>query len=110
MNADAPPHDHLSDYLSRICDVVLLTAEEEVELARRMEAGTYAAHLIEQGAAAPELEMVAAFDPASRPRPWTDLAVLAAWTLAGTAVLGLRGRIRRRDFGPWSRRRSLTRL
>lgn len=62
------PHDQLSDYLARLCDVALLTADQEVELARRMEAGTYAAHLIEQGAADPELELVVADGQAARKR------------------------------------------
>ncbi|GII05303.1 ABC transporter permease [Planobispora takensis] len=33
--------------------------------------------------------LLAALDPAGRPWPWTDLAVVAAWTLAGALVLAL---------------------
>ncbi|MBB6347748.1 ABC transporter permease [Nonomuraea muscovyensis] len=34
--------------------------------------------------------LLAVLDPAGRPWPWTDLAVVAAWTLAGGAVLALK--------------------
>lgn len=35
--------------------------------------------------------LLAVLDPAGRPWPWADLAVIAAWTLAAAAVLVLRG-------------------
>ncbi|WP_206061358.1 sigma-70 family RNA polymerase sigma factor [Nonomuraea basaltis] len=59
-HAEPAPHDQLSDYLARISGTPLLTAAQEVELAKRMEAGVYAAHLIGQGAAEPGLEAVVA--------------------------------------------------
>ncbi|MDP4510047.1 ABC transporter permease [Nonomuraea turcica] len=34
--------------------------------------------------------LLAVLDPAGRPWPWMDLAVVAAWTLAGAAVLALK--------------------
>ncbi|MFI7154444.1 RNA polymerase sigma factor RpoD/SigA [Nonomuraea sp. NPDC050022] len=52
--------DQMGNYLARIGRTPLLTAEQEVELAKRMEAGVYAAHLIGQGATRPELEALAA--------------------------------------------------
>lgn len=33
--------------------------------------------------------VLAALDPAGRPRPWTDLAVVTAWTLGGMVVLAV---------------------
>ncbi|MEV0308320.1 CPBP family glutamic-type intramembrane protease [Nonomuraea fuscirosea] len=35
--------------------------------------------------------LLAVLDPAGRPWPWADLAVIAAWTLAAAAVLVLKG-------------------
>ncbi|TMR92419.1 sigma-70 family RNA polymerase sigma factor [Nonomuraea basaltis] len=64
--AEPVPHDQLSDYLARISGTPLLTPAQEVELAKRMEAGAYAAHLIEQGAAEPGLEAVVADGRAAR--------------------------------------------
>ncbi|MFC4119891.1 sigma-70 family RNA polymerase sigma factor [Nonomuraea zeae] len=58
--------DQVGDYLARIGATPLLTADEETALARRMEAGAYAAHLIEQGSADPELAAVAADGRAAR--------------------------------------------
>ncbi|WP_246646779.1 sigma-70 family RNA polymerase sigma factor [Nonomuraea ceibae] len=58
--------DYLSDYLARIGGTALLSADEEIELARRIEAGTYAARLIEQGSATPDLQAVVADGRAAR--------------------------------------------
>ncbi len=47
------PHDEpdlLGQYLAQIGKTPLLTAEEEVELARRIEAGVYARHLLDEAA------------------------------------------------------------
>ena len=41
--------DPVKDYLKQIGKVPLLNAEEEVELARRIEAGLYAQHILESG-------------------------------------------------------------
>ncbi|MEW9551257.1 RNA polymerase sigma factor RpoD/SigA [Nonomuraea sp. NPDC050783] len=46
-------------YLEQIGKTPLLSAADEVTLARRIEAGLYASHLIERGAGTPELELVA---------------------------------------------------
>ncbi|MET8007620.1 sigma-70 factor domain-containing protein [Nonomuraea glycinis] len=62
----ADPQDQVSDYLAQIGATPLLTAEEETALAKRMEAGAYASHLLEQGAAEPGLEAVAADGRAAR--------------------------------------------
>lgn len=56
----------VSDYLARIARTPLLTAGQEVELARRIEAGVYAAHLIGQGSRRGGLEEVAADGRAAR--------------------------------------------
>ncbi|WP_084956158.1 sigma-70 family RNA polymerase sigma factor [Thermoactinospora rubra] len=57
-------HDLLGQYLQQIGRTPLLTAEQEVDLAKRIEAGLYARHLLDQGRvqgrAAEELERVAA--------------------------------------------------
>ncbi|MEV2265450.1 sigma-70 family RNA polymerase sigma factor [Nonomuraea africana] len=50
--------DLLGDYLKEIGRVPLLTAEEEVELARRVEAGLYARHLLGHGDDRPVLRVV----------------------------------------------------
>ncbi|AWE42516.1 MULTISPECIES: RNA polymerase sigma factor [unclassified Actinobaculum] len=42
--------DPVKDYLKQIGKVSLLNAEEEVELAKRIEAGLYAAHILQSGA------------------------------------------------------------
>lgn len=42
--------DPVKDYLKQIGKVPLLNAEEEVELAKRIEAGLYAAHILQSGA------------------------------------------------------------
>ncbi|MGW5685562.1 sigma-70 family RNA polymerase sigma factor [Nonomuraea sp. NPDC003754] len=47
--------DLLGDYLKEIGGIPLLTAEDEVDLARRVEAGLYAAHLLAHGDDRPEL-------------------------------------------------------
>ncbi|HEX4814226.1 MAG TPA: sigma-70 family RNA polymerase sigma factor [Nonomuraea sp.] len=57
MSAEEP--DLLGMYLKQIGKTPLLSAGEEVDLARRIEAGLYAGHLIERGAGTPELELVA---------------------------------------------------
>ncbi|MER6506617.1 sigma-70 family RNA polymerase sigma factor [Nonomuraea sp. NPDC001636] len=57
MSAAEP--DLLGMYLAQIGKNPLLSAADEVDLARRIEAGLYASHLIERGAATPELEAVA---------------------------------------------------
>ncbi|GAA4034433.1 sigma-70 family RNA polymerase sigma factor [Allokutzneria multivorans] len=54
--------DLMRQYLNQIAATPLLTAEQEVWLARRIEAGVYARHLLDEGAhrgRAPELELVA---------------------------------------------------
>ncbi|MGW0805617.1 sigma-70 family RNA polymerase sigma factor [Nonomuraea sp. NPDC002799] len=56
MSAEEP--DLLGTYLEQIGKTPLLSAMGEVELARRIEAGLYAGHLIERGAGTPELELV----------------------------------------------------
>jgi RNA polymerase sigma factor (sigma-70 family) len=56
MSADEP--DLLGTYLEQIGMTPLLSAADEVELARRIEAGLYAGHLIERGEGSPELELV----------------------------------------------------
>ncbi|SEH04015.1 RNA polymerase primary sigma factor/RNA polymerase nonessential primary-like sigma factor [Nonomuraea solani] len=66
MNIQVISRDQVSDYLARIGATPLLTTDEETALAKRMEAGAYAAHLIEQGAADPELAAVAADGRAAR--------------------------------------------
>lgn len=40
--------------------------------------------------------LLAAFDPAGRPRPWADLAVIAAWTAGGALAVAAVTGIRRR--------------
>ncbi|GAA2213382.1 sigma-70 family RNA polymerase sigma factor [Nonomuraea monospora] len=57
MSAEEP--DLLGTYLEQIGKTPLLSAADEVELARRIEAGLYAGHLIERGKGTPELELVA---------------------------------------------------
>ncbi len=57
MSADEP--DLLGTYLEQIGKIPLLSAADEVDLARRIEAGLYAGHLIERGEGAPELHRVA---------------------------------------------------
>ena len=47
LDAQSPAADLVRVYLDRIGKVALLTAEGEVELAKRMEAGVYAQHLLE---------------------------------------------------------------
>ncbi|GAA3560682.1 sigma-70 family RNA polymerase sigma factor [Nonomuraea rosea] len=66
LNIQVISQDQVSDYLARIGATPLLNAGEETALAKRMEAGAYAAHLIEQGAADPELAAVAADGRAAR--------------------------------------------
>lgn len=50
--------DLLGVYLRQIGTTPLLSAADEVDLAERIEAGLYAAHLIGQGDGSPELELV----------------------------------------------------
>ncbi|MEV0310200.1 sigma-70 family RNA polymerase sigma factor [Nonomuraea fuscirosea] len=57
MSADEP--DLLGTYLEQIGKIPLLSAADEVDLARRIEAGLYAGHLIERGEGTPELHRVA---------------------------------------------------
>ncbi|MGP3960058.1 sigma-70 family RNA polymerase sigma factor [Nonomuraea sp. 3N208] len=57
MSAEEP--DLLGMYLEQIGKTPLLSAADEVDLARRIEAGLYAGHLIERGTCTPELELVA---------------------------------------------------
>ncbi|TYB67740.1 sigma-70 family RNA polymerase sigma factor [Nonomuraea sp. PA05] len=57
MSAEEP--DLLGTYLEQIGKTPLLSAADEVELARRIEAGLYAGHLIERGKGTPEIELVA---------------------------------------------------
>jgi RNA polymerase primary sigma factor len=56
MSADEP--DLLGTYLEQIGRTPLLSAADEVALARKIEAGLYAGHLIGRGGATPELEGV----------------------------------------------------
>ncbi|MGN9847133.1 sigma-70 family RNA polymerase sigma factor [Nonomuraea sp. H19] len=56
MSAEEP--DLLGLYLEQIGKTPLLSAADEVDLARRIEAGLYAGQLIERGAGTPELELV----------------------------------------------------
>ncbi|MFC4122706.1 sigma-70 family RNA polymerase sigma factor [Nonomuraea zeae] len=56
MSAEEP--DLLGTYLEQIGKTPLLSAADEVNLARRIEAGLYAGHLIERGDATPELELI----------------------------------------------------
>ncbi|NRQ36863.1 sigma-70 family RNA polymerase sigma factor [Nonomuraea sp. NN258] len=56
MSAEEP--DLLGTYLEQIGKTPLLSAADEVDLARRIEAGLYAGHLIERGAGTPELELI----------------------------------------------------
>jgi RNA polymerase primary sigma factor len=56
MSAEEP--DLLGMYLEQIGKTPLLSAADEVHLARRIEAGLYAGHLIERGEGTPELELV----------------------------------------------------
>ncbi|MEU0570576.1 sigma-70 family RNA polymerase sigma factor [Nonomuraea sp. NPDC005983] len=56
MSADEP--DLLGMYLEQIGKTPLLAAADEVDLARRIEAGLYAGHLIAHGSGNPELEHV----------------------------------------------------
>jgi RNA polymerase sigma factor (sigma-70 family) len=56
MSAEEP--DLLGTYLEQIGKTPLLSAADEVNLARRIEAGLYAGHLIERGDATPELGLL----------------------------------------------------
>ncbi|MFG1706442.1 RNA polymerase sigma factor RpoD/SigA [Nonomuraea sp. M3C6] len=56
MSAEEP--DLLGTYLEQIGKTPLLSAADEVDLARRIEAGLYAGHLIERDRGTPELEDV----------------------------------------------------
>ncbi|GGO65779.1 sigma-70 family RNA polymerase sigma factor [Nonomuraea cavernae] len=56
MSAEEP--DLLGMYLEQIGRTPLLSAADEVDLAKRIEAGLYAGHLIDRGAAMPELPHV----------------------------------------------------
>ncbi|GAA4521166.1 MULTISPECIES: sigma-70 family RNA polymerase sigma factor [Nonomuraea] len=56
MSAEEP--DLLGLYLQQIGVIPLLSAADEVDLAKRIEAGLYAGHLIGRGAGSPELEDV----------------------------------------------------
>ncbi|MEV4471176.1 RNA polymerase sigma factor RpoD/SigA [Nonomuraea salmonea] len=56
MAAEEP--DLLGTYLEQIGKTPLLSADDEVDLARRIEAGLYAGHLIERGSGTPELEHI----------------------------------------------------
>ncbi|RSN07393.1 RNA polymerase subunit sigma [Nonomuraea sp. WAC 01424] len=56
MSAAEP--DLLGLYLKQIGKTPLLSAADEVDLARRIEAGLYAGHLIERGADTSELQLV----------------------------------------------------
>jgi RNA polymerase nonessential primary-like sigma factor len=49
LDAHGPAADLVRVYLDGIGKVALLTAEQEVELAKRIEAGVYAEHLLESG-------------------------------------------------------------
>ncbi|MFB6783575.1 MULTISPECIES: sigma-70 factor domain-containing protein [unclassified Streptomyces] len=46
LSSDAGTVDQVKDYLRLIARVRLLTAEQEVELGRRIEVGLYAEHLL----------------------------------------------------------------
>jgi RNA polymerase nonessential primary-like sigma factor len=47
LDAQGPAADLVRVYLNGIGKTALLTAADEVDLARRIEAGVYAAHLLE---------------------------------------------------------------
>ncbi|MDP4510063.1 sigma-70 family RNA polymerase sigma factor [Nonomuraea turcica] len=66
IDAQHEPHEQMSDYLARIGGIPLLTAAEEVELARRMEAGAHAVQLMERGAVQPGLAALVADGRAAR--------------------------------------------
>jgi RNA polymerase sigma factor (sigma-70 family) len=69
VGVDGPQvREQLDDYMSRIGAVPLLTAEEEIALARRIEAGDRAARLIAEGSAEPGLEAAAAAGREARRR------------------------------------------
>ena len=46
LDAQSPAADLVRVYLNGICRTALLTAEDEVDLAKRIEAGLYAQHLL----------------------------------------------------------------
>ncbi|MFF0114430.1 sigma-70 factor domain-containing protein [Streptomyces prasinus] len=48
--------DQVKDYLRLIAKVRLLTAEQEVELGKRIEAGLYAEHLLEDARSDPDFD------------------------------------------------------
>ena len=48
LDTPAPTEDLVRSYLQDVAKVKLLTAEQEVELAQRIETGLFAAHLLEQ--------------------------------------------------------------
>ena len=58
LDAQGPSADLVRVYLNGIGKTALLTAEQEVDLAKRIEAGVFAAHMLESGeravAAAPQ--------------------------------------------------------
>ncbi|MFF1529213.1 RNA polymerase sigma factor [Cellulomonas sp. NPDC058312] len=65
VSAAGASADPVKDYLRIIGRVALLTAEQEVEIARRVEAGQFATHLLEEGMTHPgaterELTLIAA--------------------------------------------------
>ncbi|GAA3560978.1 sigma-70 family RNA polymerase sigma factor [Nonomuraea rosea] len=59
-------HAQVGDYLARIGGTPLLNADQETQLAKRMEAGSRAARLMAEGSAMPDLETVVADGRAAR--------------------------------------------
>ena len=64
LDSDSGTVDQVKDYLQLISKVRLLTAEQEVDLSKRIEAGLYAEHLLTE-------------EPAPEPHSRRELALLA---------------------------------
>jgi RNA polymerase nonessential primary-like sigma factor len=62
LDAQGPAADLVRVYLNGIGKTALLTAADEVELAKRIEAGVYAAHLLEQSGGSDDLDAQRATD------------------------------------------------
>src|SRR3954471_3173689 len=62
LDAQGPAADLVRVYLNGIGKTALLSAADEVELAKRIEAGVYAAHLLEEADDRGEIEPARAAD------------------------------------------------